>query len=259
MYASVAIINQHYEDINPRVCGKEDCAPSHKYGPAVRDYWLIHYVLDGEGCFRTDGKEYHLKPSQMFVIRPGEMTYYEADRDMPWTYIWVGFDSSVAMPQALCGDVLTFPQGRPLFEAMFKVREQSEGKEACLCGKIWELLGLLSSGQRKIGQREMYIRQAKNFIETEYMMDISVRELASRLGLDRSYFSNLFKESEGKSPQQYIKEVRMRQAATQLVELGYSVAQTAASVGYADMFAFSRVFKQYYGVSPREYREHCQS
>lgn len=253
MNNSIAIVNQHYQDINPLICGYEDCAPSHGYGPAVRDYWLLHYVLEGEGVFRIGEKEYHLHASQVFVIRPGELTYYEADRERPWRYIWIGFDSSVAMPQALNGDVLTLPQARPLFEAMIKIGEMTAGKEACLCGKIWELLGILSLEHKKTGQRELYIRQAKNFMETEYMMGITVSTVASRLGLDRSYFSNMFKVNEGKSPQQYLNEIRMRQAATQLVDLGYTVTETAASVGYADVFAFSRMFKQYYGVSPREY------
>ena len=118
---------------------------------------------------------------------------------------------------------------------------------------------MLSSRQKKTDQKELYIQQAKNFMESEYMMGITVSELAARLGLDRSYFSNLFKQSQGKSPQQYLNEVRMSQAAAQLTEQGNTVTETAASVGYADVFAFSRMFKQYYGVSPSEYRSKANS
>lgn len=259
MHTRIAIANQHFQDINPRICGQEDCLPSHGYGPTSRDYWLFHYIVEGEGIFKIGEKEYHLHASQIFVIRPGELTYYEADKEKPWKYIWIGFDSSIPMPSILEEDVLTLPQGRPLFEAFLRAADLTGGKEIYLCGKIWELLYMISLRQKKAGQKELYIQQAKNFMESEYMMGITVNELAARLGLDRSYFSNLFKQSQGKSPQQYLNEVRMRQAAAQLTEQGYTVTETAASVGYADVFAFSRMFKQYYGVPPSEYRNGANS
>ncbi|MBQ8813471.1 MAG: AraC family transcriptional regulator [Lachnospiraceae bacterium] len=259
MHVSVAIANQHFRDINPRVCGWEDCEPSHKYGPAARDYWLIHYVLEGEGVFKVGDQQYPVHASQMFVIRPDELTYYEADEKTPWKYTWIGFDCGITVPQALTEHVITLPQGRPLFELLRKAESMTAGREVYLCGKIWELMYLVSSNQKGVGRKELYIRQAKNFIESEYMVGITVGEVAARLGLDRSYLSNLFKQTEGKSPQQYLNEVRMRQAAVQLMELGYTVTETAASVGYADVFAFSRMFKQYYGVAPSEYRSRTNS
>lgn len=254
MHYSVAIANQHFHDINPRVCGWEECSPSHYFGPAVRSYWLLHYVMEGEGVFRVGECEYEVHGSQMFIIRPGELTYYKASGEKPWKYIWIGFDCGVEVPSALNEHVLDFPQGRMLFERLQKAKQLTDGREAFLCGKIWELFYLIASMQKKAGRKELYIRQAKNYMESEYMVGITVGEVAARLGLDRSYLSNLFKETEGTSPQQYLNEVRMRQAAVLLTELGYTVTETAMSVGYADVFAFSRMFKQFYGVSPKYYR-----
>ena len=254
MFTSVAIANQHFRDINPRACGKEVCRPSHGFGPTARSFWLLHYIMDGEGVFRTERGEYRLCASQVFVIRPGELTYYEADARSPWTYVWIGFESCVALPEILQRDVFALPQGRALFEALPRARDMTAGREAYLCGKIWELLWLLSARPKPAGRKELYIRQAKNYIESEYMTGITVGEVAARLGLDRSYFSNLFRQAEGKTPQQYLCEVRMGQAARQLMERGYTVTEAAASVGYADVFAFSRTFKRCFGVPPSQYR-----
>ena len=255
MIESVAIANQHFQDVNPRVCGREACSPSHHFGPAVRNYWLLHYVMEGEGVFRTERGEYRLGASQVFVIRPGELTYYEADGRRPWTYVWIGFESGVELPEILGQDVFALPQGRALFEALPRARDMQAGKEAYLCGRIWELLWLLSAGPKAAGRKELYVQQAKNYMEAEYMTGITVSELAARLGLDRSYFSGLFKRTEGRTPQRYLREVRMRQAAVQLLERGDTVTETAASVGYADVFAFSRTFKQHFGMPPSRYRE----
>ena len=257
MITSVAIANQHFRDVNPRACGRETCSPSHGFGPAVRSFWLLHYIMEGEGTFRTERGEYRLGPSQVFVIRPGELTYYEADGRCPWTYVWIGFESSVAMPEILNRDTFALPQGRELFASLPRARDMASGKEAYLCGKIWELLWLLSAGPRPAGRKELYIQQAKNYIESEYMTGITVNEVAARLGLDRSYFSNLFRLTEGMTPQRYLCEVRMGQAARQLMERGDTVTETAASVGYSDVFAFSRMFKRRFGVPPSQYRDRC--
>ena len=84
--------NLHMADINPRICGVEACAPGHSFGPAVREYFLLHYVVRGKGIFRRGKREYTLQAGEIFVIRPGEVTYYEADMRDPWEYMWAGFD-----------------------------------------------------------------------------------------------------------------------------------------------------------------------
>lgn len=61
-------------------CGREDCEKGHFFGPAVRSHQLIHFVLKGKGIYRTEYGEYEIKEGEAFLIRPGEVTYYRADR-----------------------------------------------------------------------------------------------------------------------------------------------------------------------------------
>ena len=59
--------NLHMADINPRICGVEACAPGHSFGPAVREYFLLHYVVRGKGIFRRGKREYTLQAGEIFV------------------------------------------------------------------------------------------------------------------------------------------------------------------------------------------------
>ena len=89
---TVLLSNQRWKEVNPIQFGWEHCAPGHSFGPASRSYLLLHYVVSGKGVFTVGGRSYDLGPGQIFVIHPYDMTYYEADREAPWHYLWIGFE-----------------------------------------------------------------------------------------------------------------------------------------------------------------------
>ena len=90
-------------------------------------------------------------------------------------------------------------------------------------------------------------------IHTEFTHPLTVQELARRVNLDRSYLTTIFTQRFGVSPGKYLLAHRMKFAATLLTQNNKNVSVTASSVGYNDIYTFSRAFKQYYGVSPQEY------
>ena len=102
--------------------------------------------------------------------------------------------------------------------------------------------------------KDFYIKEALAFIEHNYMNDISVENIAESSGLNRSYFGKIFKESVGKSPQEFLISYRMIKAAELLRRTRYSVNEIGCAVGYPNQLHFSRAFKSVYGVSPRNWR-----
>lgn len=105
-----------YGSLFVKQCGFESCQSSHQFGPAVRDYTLIHFVASGKGCFWAEGHEYALGAGQLFAIFPDQVTTYRADASDPWVYGWVGYSGddaqmltlraglSRATPVAFCRD-----------------------------------------------------------------------------------------------------------------------------------------------------------
>lgn len=243
------IVNKEYKDINPVQFGFEECDSLHSFGPALRTHWLLHYVVSGKGYFRIGDREYAVTEDSIFVIPPYVESYYEADKNEPWEYIWVGFTTSEEFDFGF-EDVIYMPYALHIFESMKKCSNMNKGKTEFLCGKIWQLISLVVDAQN---QKVDYIEQALNIIGSEYMNDISVQDIADRVGLERTYFSNLFKTKKGISPKQYLLKTRMEQAVVFLKDYGYSVSVTALSVGYGDVYTFSKMFKQYFGVSPSKF------
>ena len=252
----ILIANKNLHDINPLVFGSEDCDSNHAYGPAFREYYLLHYVLSGKGMFQANNKTYTVSKGQLFIIRPFETIFYQADAVTPWHYVWVGFESHLDVSILRNNDVLTAPECEHLFHELMDCVHIKQEKEFYICGKIYELLSQLNqTSQPSNTNTYEYILKAKNYIESNYMKPISVISIADSLNLDRSYFSGLFRKHIGKSPQKYLVDFRLTKAAELLVAYHYTPGQAAISTGYADIFIFSKMFKRKFGVSPTAYEQ----
>ena len=103
---------------------------------------------------------------------------------------------------------------------------------------------------------DYYIKEAIHYIEQNFQNDISIEEIASVCGINRSYFGKIFKKSIGRSPQEFLMHYRMLKAAELLKLTSLSIAEIGSAVGYENQLHFSRAFKTIYGVSPREWRNH---
>ena len=249
MMHNVIIKDNAYCDINPVQFGYEDCEPGHYFGPAVRTHWLIHYVVSGCGIYKINGNIYKVNPGEMFVIAPYVETYYEADSANPWNYIWIGFTAIGTITENL-SDVIKCPDAGKIFNSMKNCESFSHGTSAYLCARLWDLFALLSeNGNNKYG----HVDKALQFIHSNYMHDITVEKIAQHLNLDRTYFSVIFKNKTGLSPKQYLLNYRMSIAATLITKKHIAISVVANSVGYSDLYTFSKMFKRHFGVSPSNY------
>ncbi|MBQ5901064.1 MAG: AraC family transcriptional regulator [Clostridia bacterium] len=248
MLHNIFLAESDFPALNVVNFGYEDCEKSHHFGPAVRTYWLLHFVESGFGTYNIEGNTYTLKPGEVFVIPPYVETYYQADAQNPWRYTWVGFTCNGKLPLDL-PHVIKCPAALEIFERMKKCDSIIGGKNAFLVARVWELFSLLLEKEQK---EPDYIEIALGAIHSEYMSELNASTLAERLSLDRSYFTTLFKEKVGVSPGRYIFTHRMTTAASFMLS-GQSVTTAANSVGYNDIYNFSRMFKRHFGIPPREY------
>lgn len=254
------ITNIDLKPINPIQCGMQECPSEYSFGPAVRDFWLLHFVISGKGYFTNGKNTEEVKENGIFVIRPYEKTSYKADKDEPWSYIWIGFSSDIALPDVLNEkDVIEAPYLRETFESAYHDAYFSESRtdgayEHFLCGKIWEILGkLLKLSQRAPTPYETYVRPAISIMLSEYQKGITVGQIAERLHISYGYFCDIFRAETGRTPKKYLNMLRLDKAALMLTIRNFSITLAATSVGYPDVFAFSRAFKRHYGCSPTEY------
>ena len=265
--------NENFIDLSLYQYGWEHCKPSHSYGPAARNHYLFHYVISGTGTLMSDDSAgrthtYQIRSGQGFMIFPKQVNTYIADEKLPWEYAWVEFDGlkakeSLEMAGLTMDSPIYHPGARDLSlelkNEMLYIAQHSDQSPFHLIGHLYLMLDYLtrSSSKRLIQTgkiRDFYIKEAISFIEQNFQNDISVEDIAGFCNLNRSYFGKIFRDTLGKSPQEFLISYRMSKAAELLKLTELSVGDISSAVGYLNQLHFSRAFKKIYGTSPRQWR-----
>ncbi|MFW6030242.1 MAG: AraC family transcriptional regulator [Halanaerobiales bacterium] len=259
-------------DLNMYQCGEEECSAEHYYGPALRDHYLIHYIIEGEGQYTVNDKSYHLEKGQGFLICPDIVTFYQAAKEHPWKYTWVGFNGSKAKSYlkyanlSLDNPIFTYKKDQRLLEVMSEmvsINKITKSNELRLLSLLYYFLSILieetnnnNNFQDTNKLKSTYIKAAVSFIEKNYSRKITIKELANNIGLDRSYLYSVFQEILEQSPQEYLINFRINKACELMNNKTLNIGDVSRSVGYKDPLYFSKIFKKIKGLSPSEYRNY---
>jgi AraC-like DNA-binding protein len=95
--------------------------------------------------------------------------------------------------------------------------------------------------------------QSKLFIEKEFSKNISLDDIATKAFFSKFHFIRLFKRHYGRTPYQYLKEVRITKAKS-LLQAGMTVKEVCVSVGFDSITSFTGLFKKITGFSPIAYQ-----
>lgn len=91
------------------------------------------------------------------------------------------------------------------------------------------------------------------YVNEHYAM-ANLEEAASIVHMNPDYLSKYFKQATGRNFSEYLLQVRMEKAALLLQDIRYKTYEVSELVGYSQAKNFTRTFRKYYGMSPREFR-----
>lgn len=99
-----------------------------------------------------------------------------------------------------------------------------------------------------------FVKSAREYVEEHYTDDISLQEVADKIGISAGYLSTMFAQNMNCKFVDYLNKVRIERACTYLEQNYLKTYEIAYRVGFRDEKYFSRVFKKVKGMSPKEYR-----
>lgn len=248
---SLNIVNALYNDLNPRVYGYDHCPAGRAVFVNPSKYTMIHYIESGKGTLEKNGAIYEVTAGHAFVINKGEVATYTADKDDPWFYRYISFEGELAGDFKVLPSV--FETSPDFFRKVCDVANMTCKRESKLAALLFEWHSELCAGEN-VAITD-YVEAAIQYIDSNYMFDIKVKDIAKALFISRGYLGRCFKNATGKSVQEYIIEVRISHAKKYLSQK-MTVTECAAACGFGNVSNFSVLFKKHTGVSPAKYKKY---
>lgn len=256
-------------ELNLYTCGHQACKSNHSYGPIVRSGYLIHIVLNGKGTYKVNNTSYNLTSGDGFLIYPNELIYYEADKDNPWEYIWVGLvgtkvsDYLSKTSISKSNPIFTLSKSSNLINTINSIINSTKidnNKNLKILATLYDFLfELLNEFPTTINNnkntQQTYLDEALLYIQLNFQDNISIMDIANHLSIDRSYLHRIFKRNLNLSPQEYILNLKLEKASELLSTTSLTIGAISRSVGYNDTMLFSKTFKKYKGCTPSRYRK----
>ena len=127
---------------------------------------------------------------------------------------------------------------------------------------VGRLLNLLSSECAEMetartyysGSQVQIVRRAMDLLTEDLSKRHSAAELAQKFGISETCLKNYFRGVYGRGYSELLNEIRMEKAADLLLDGKSKIAQISDAVGFATQSRFARAFKNYFGVTPMEYK-----
>ena len=251
------------------VCGQLVCPDGFLHTRRTFDLNVLIIVTEGTLCITSDNTPYTVGAGQLIFLRAGEEHYGTAPSKGRLSYLWVHFSAEAeACDAARSGCACCFPEnfrltdfGRAvqLFNMLMSISlddgaDTSGMTDCALRLLLMEITREAGESGEHSGGLPSAVISARAWIKNHYCRPFDMSELAQSIGYSADYLSAIFKKHTGISVTQFTNRLRIKAAKTLLASFGTSVRETAYSCGFTDDKYFIRVFRQYEGITPAEYR-----
>lgn len=248
--------------------------------PHKHDFYLTVLFTEGTGFHEIDFRRYNVYPGAVFFLHPGQTHHWEFD-DQVEGYILFHSEAFFQLhyPRLLLSDYPFFFSRRnvPMMKLM--------GEELSVFSELPKaLLAEYQSGEqfryrkiaallecfyidlsRKYALQHQHLlgdehRYASRFLRFEQLVEAHFRSgnpigfYAEQLHLTTRHLNRICQETTGKSPVEILLERILLEARRRMIESELSLNEIALELGYSEYAYFSRVFRQHFHESPRDFR-----
>ena len=237
-------------------------SPFTTYNTVGRSDYYLMYIIEGELSVDIGGTV-TAKVGDFIVFPPGYKYKYTFSADGAISYYYVhftgsevkktlvalGMDADAAVYSAGYSSIVTEAFAE-IFSAYTEDAEFRDFTAGVAVKRILIALARSMAGEK----RHSPIERSLAYIKASYTDDIRVPHLAAMDGFSVSRYNTVFREETGVSPTKLIAQLRLEHACTLLSTTDLPIGDVGRMVGYSDNHFFSKIFKSYMGISPKEYR-----
>lgn len=235
-------------------CGRMRLDAGWNHQEVCSPFWRLYYDRTPGAWIDSGGRRYPLTPAK-FVLVPDGVVFNCGSRPGA-AHLWVHFSLYPSLTEAGAG-ILEIPASRTARLVARELERRLERREAGPTAQTGAaLLHLVFSemGSDWFAVIPPRLRKLYSWIQHALGGKITNRLLAGQAGLSVEAFIRWFKVQTGRTPAAFVAERRIREASRRLAFTDDTIDQVAEAVGFANRHHFSRVFKQYAGCGPAQFR-----
>jgi AraC-like DNA-binding protein len=252
--------------------GREHCNPDYVIARRDFPFYVLEYVLSGQGTVRLGRRRAELRPGVVFSFAPATDVEIHTNPRDPMVKYFLGIaGDGVVQRLRRCGvapgsvrQLAAHAEVTSVLEDLVREGQRSGALARRIGATLFELLLLkiedtaTLAPQASEPAREAFLR-CKALIDTEADRINTLEELAAAARVEASSVCRWFRRYQGTSPYQYLLRRKMNIAAEHLIEHGGFVKEAAQRVGFSDPYHFSRAFKAVHGIAPRALLQYRQT
>lgn len=176
----------------------------------------------------------------------------------------------IVSDQSLCGFLLSedIPWQREILASVKKLYSLSRNKDwgyelrsRNIVGEIWHAVAVNldiahsepQAAPSGLGQQR--IKTMLSYIHENYSSDLTVEDIAGAANISKSECFRCFRNTINKKPVTYLNEYRLKMAAELITGTDMQITQICFSCGFNHISYFGKMFRQYYGMTPKDFRK----
>lgn len=215
------------------------------------DFHQIVLPLRGVINIQIEGFRGKVCPRECVIVRANKVHLFTAEQEA--RFIVADMDH---LPENInASTTLVFEVNKSLMNFLLFIESQLENRiNSALEQAMFDTFYLLLESQQLLPKLDDRIHNALLFIEQNISQPLTISALSEVAFLSPTQFKKTFKKQLGVTVLGYITKLRMEKAQALLMHTDYPLQIIGEKVGFKELSAFSRKFKQYYGFSPKQFK-----
>jgi AraC family transcriptional regulator, arabinose operon regulatory protein len=231
-------------------------------------YWVeraepkVHTLLitiEGKGKVHTNDKIWDISPNTITILPAKRPFRFElCSNSSKWTMVWFLLYDIDRWKDICLSErpVMRFDSCEKIWSLTSLIYHNIEGRSTFRQLMISEVVKVLSNLDGQLSDTLQRVMCQLNLVESQLQQDWTVTKIAAQCYLSEAQLNRVVKQIVGMSTRSYLIALRMRKAIDLLQHKDWSIKMISLRLGYNDANNFSHRFRKYYGISPREYRNH---
>ncbi|MDI3311452.1 MAG: AraC family transcriptional regulator [Thermoanaerobacterium sp.] len=238
------------------------------------NYYQMIYVIDGNGEFIMGNERWDISKEILFMIKPGIRHGLVAFKDGVLKTLDIKFyieEQNIVQKLEHTNGI--FPRCQPEIRLLLE-RIRAEGLNKDLYYKefsklyLKQILLLLIRRMERTktneyqeprevynGEKDPICNKVIEYFRKHYSTEVTLDEMARELGYHPSYICQVFKEVMHCTPMQYLYKYRVEKAKELIMYSDFALKHIAELTGFKTIHHFTRVFRQYEGITPGQFRD----